>query len=199
MLKAFVGPQCRYRGTSPTRKRSPLGPYRRPVPRVPGGFLVGGFFLWARYPCSEARSAVQNAPCPGPSGIRGCASHISSTVHELHQHRCVGASRSSVRARCGAGSSFSAIRYQSLNLRDIGVEPCRNMQCGILFLHREPIYTSPRFPGGKCRVFSNKMHKLANGYPRNIFGSQVVVLIPEVASSLLPYTGPSLIRKRPPL
>ena len=26
-----------YRGTSLTRKRTPLGPYRRPVPRVLGG------------------------------------------------------------------------------------------------------------------------------------------------------------------
>ena len=26
-----------YRGTSPIRKRSPLGPYRRPMPRVMGG------------------------------------------------------------------------------------------------------------------------------------------------------------------
>jgi len=26
-----------YRGTSPTRKRTPLGPYRRPMPRVLGG------------------------------------------------------------------------------------------------------------------------------------------------------------------
>ena len=26
-----------YRGTSITRERSPLGPYRRPIPRVPGG------------------------------------------------------------------------------------------------------------------------------------------------------------------
>jgi hypothetical protein len=27
-----------YRGTSPKRKRTPLGPYRRPMPRVLGGF-----------------------------------------------------------------------------------------------------------------------------------------------------------------
>ena len=33
-----------YRGTSPLRKRTLLGPYRRPMPRVLGGrrFLMGG-------------------------------------------------------------------------------------------------------------------------------------------------------------
>ena len=30
-----------YKGTSLTIKRTPLGPYRRPVPRVLGGFLGG--------------------------------------------------------------------------------------------------------------------------------------------------------------
>ena len=39
-----------YGGTSPTRKIIPLGPYRRPMPRVLGG--SGGGFLWARYPCT---------------------------------------------------------------------------------------------------------------------------------------------------
>jgi len=29
--------KSRYRGTSLTRKRTPLGPYRRPMPRVLGG------------------------------------------------------------------------------------------------------------------------------------------------------------------
>ena len=38
-----------YRGTSLTRKCTPLGPYRRPVTRV----LGGGVVLWTRYPCSE--------------------------------------------------------------------------------------------------------------------------------------------------
>ena len=28
---------CLYRGTSLTRKRNPLGPYRKPMPRVLGG------------------------------------------------------------------------------------------------------------------------------------------------------------------
>ena len=34
----------RYRGTSPTRKRTPLGPYRRSMPRVLGGSQGGGRF-----------------------------------------------------------------------------------------------------------------------------------------------------------
>ena len=34
---AFSGLRVEYRGTSLTRKRTPLGPYRRPMPRVLGG------------------------------------------------------------------------------------------------------------------------------------------------------------------
>ena len=34
-----------YRGTSLTRKRTPLGPHRRPMPRVLGGSWGGGRFL----------------------------------------------------------------------------------------------------------------------------------------------------------
>ena len=41
-----------YRGTSLTRKHTPLGPYRRPVPRVLEGPRGLGVFLWARYPCN---------------------------------------------------------------------------------------------------------------------------------------------------
>jgi hypothetical protein len=43
---------CRgvYRGTSPTRKRNPLGPYRRPMPRVLGGSQEGGRFLMGEVP-----------------------------------------------------------------------------------------------------------------------------------------------------
>ena len=40
----------RYRGTSLTRKRNPLGPYRRPVPRVLGGSYGGGRFLLGEVP-----------------------------------------------------------------------------------------------------------------------------------------------------
>ena len=39
-----------YRGTSLTRKRNPLGPYRRPMPRVLGGTWRGGRFLMGEVP-----------------------------------------------------------------------------------------------------------------------------------------------------
>jgi len=45
-----------YRDTSLTRKRTPLGTYRRTLPRVLGGSLGGprrvGVFLKTRYPCT---------------------------------------------------------------------------------------------------------------------------------------------------
>ena len=44
-----------YRGTSLVRNRTPLGPYRRPMPRVLGGPGGVGAFLWARYPCMGNR------------------------------------------------------------------------------------------------------------------------------------------------
>ena len=37
-----------YKGTSPTRKRSPLGPYRSHMPRVLGGFNGGWVFSHER-------------------------------------------------------------------------------------------------------------------------------------------------------
>ena len=42
-----------YRGTSLTRKRPPLGPYRRPVRRVLGGSWGNWGFLMGRYPCIQ--------------------------------------------------------------------------------------------------------------------------------------------------
>ena len=39
-----------YRGTSLARKRSPLEPYRRLMPRVLGGFYGGGRFLMGEVP-----------------------------------------------------------------------------------------------------------------------------------------------------
>ena len=39
-----------YRGNPLTRKRSPLGPYRRPMPRVLGGSSGGGRFLMGGIP-----------------------------------------------------------------------------------------------------------------------------------------------------
>ena len=50
------GAACRMRGTSLTRKRSPLGPYRRPMSRVPGCSRGVGIFLLARHPCRVYRS-----------------------------------------------------------------------------------------------------------------------------------------------
>ena len=44
----------RSRGSSLTKQRTPLGPHRRPMPRVLEGPSRGvGVFLWARYPCTE--------------------------------------------------------------------------------------------------------------------------------------------------
>ena len=39
-----------YRGTSLTRKRTPLGSYRSPMPKVLGGSLGGGHFLMGEVP-----------------------------------------------------------------------------------------------------------------------------------------------------
>ena len=39
-----------YRGTSLIRKRTPLGPYRRPMPKVLGGSQGGGRFLMGEVP-----------------------------------------------------------------------------------------------------------------------------------------------------
>ena len=44
-----------YRGTPLKRKRSPLGPYRRPVPRVLGGSQGGGRFLMSEVPLQGLR------------------------------------------------------------------------------------------------------------------------------------------------
>ena len=41
-----------YRGTSLTRKRLPVGPYSRTVPRALRWSWGVGVFLWARYPCT---------------------------------------------------------------------------------------------------------------------------------------------------
>ena len=44
---------CGYRGTSLTRKRTLLGLYRRPMPRVLGGSLGGWRFLIGEVPLQE--------------------------------------------------------------------------------------------------------------------------------------------------
>ena len=46
-----------YRGTSLTRKRTPLGPYRRPMPRVIWGSQEGGCFLMGEVPLYMPTSA----------------------------------------------------------------------------------------------------------------------------------------------
>ena len=52
--------QLAYRGTSLTRKRSPLGPYRRPMPRVLGGSKWGGRFIVGEVPvCRTGRAPTQ--------------------------------------------------------------------------------------------------------------------------------------------
>ena len=52
-------PTWNYRGTSLTRKRSPLGPYRRPMPRALRWSWQGGLFLMSEVPlyCMCMRSA----------------------------------------------------------------------------------------------------------------------------------------------
>jgi len=47
---AFMVGEPLYRGTLLIRKRTPLGPYRRPMPRVLGWSLGGGRFLIREVP-----------------------------------------------------------------------------------------------------------------------------------------------------
>ena len=49
-----------YRGTSLTRKRTPLGPYRRPRPRVLGGSLGGERFLMGEVPLYHGALLARN-------------------------------------------------------------------------------------------------------------------------------------------
>ena len=53
-----------YRGTSLVRKRTPVGPYRRPTPRVQGGLRGVGIFLWARYSCRLLRDRLFGSRIP---------------------------------------------------------------------------------------------------------------------------------------
>ena len=53
-----------YRGTSLMTKRTPLGPYRRPVPRVLGG--------WA---FSYGRGTPVHVALPGSGGVKGHLAH----------------------------------------------------------------------------------------------------------------------------
>ena len=56
----------KYRGTSLIRKRTPLGPYRRPVPWVLGGSWGGERFLMGEVP----QYALKFLPEAGPSAPR---------------------------------------------------------------------------------------------------------------------------------
>jgi hypothetical protein len=58
-----------YRGTSLIRKRIPLGPYRRPMPRVLGGSLGGGRFLMSEVPLYLAH---KKSPPVGTYGKPAC-------------------------------------------------------------------------------------------------------------------------------
>jgi len=51
-----------YRVTSLIRKRIPIGPYRRTMPRVLWGSRGMGVFLWARYPCTSPATALGEPP-----------------------------------------------------------------------------------------------------------------------------------------
>ena len=56
-----------YRGTSLIKKRTPLGPYRRPMPRVPGGSEGGWRFLLGKVPLyleGQARVGQRHGPLP---------------------------------------------------------------------------------------------------------------------------------------
>ena len=55
ILEAFPGK--RYTGTSPTRKRTALGPYRRHMPRVSRGSEGGGHFLICEAPLYSSTRA----------------------------------------------------------------------------------------------------------------------------------------------
>jgi len=54
-------PPKAYRGTSLTRKRTPLEPYRRPVPRVLEGSQGGGRFLMSEVPLCASPAHKDNA------------------------------------------------------------------------------------------------------------------------------------------
>ena len=68
------------RGTSPIRKRTPLGPDRRFMPRAVGGSERGvGVFLWARYPriCETSGGAGGGLCHSLGGGAAGCNEGVS--------------------------------------------------------------------------------------------------------------------------
>ena len=62
--KAYPLVVLRYRGTSLIRKRLPLGPYRRPTPRVLWGSQGGGRFLMGEVPLYPHARSVQEGTFP---------------------------------------------------------------------------------------------------------------------------------------
>ena len=73
-------PKMSYRGTSLMRKRTPLGPYRRPMPRVVGASQGNGCFPMVEVPLYAARNDA-------PLGVlrRGCFSVQGLLDHKVHQ------------------------------------------------------------------------------------------------------------------
>ena len=57
-----------YRGTSPKRKRIPLGPYLRPMPGFLGGSQGSGGFLMGEVPLYLGTKGTQG--CKGMSGTK---------------------------------------------------------------------------------------------------------------------------------
>ena len=65
------GLRMAYRGASLIRDRTPLGPYRRPVPRVLGGSYWGGRFLMSEVPLYISRSYLAvDQPSPPPGAFK---------------------------------------------------------------------------------------------------------------------------------
>ena len=67
---------CMYRGTSHTRNRTPLGPYRRHMPMVLGGPPGGGAFAYGRgTPVGPAQSSFRHRCLACMTLIQGYLAH----------------------------------------------------------------------------------------------------------------------------
>ena len=67
-----------YMGTSPTTKCTPLGPYRRPMPRFLSRAWGDGVFLWAGYLCG--RKADQKSCSRSPKYVLRVLEHVRMLV-----------------------------------------------------------------------------------------------------------------------
>jgi hypothetical protein len=74
-----------YRSTSLTRKRTPLGPYCRPMPRVLGGFWGGGHFLMGEVPLHGQVSTAILHETGSPSSL--LVQDLNPAGAESHVHR----------------------------------------------------------------------------------------------------------------